>query len=438
MATTGVKNDLRVSEYLEKELNHLNRNADLSTLLSDAGWRNRRGIGADQQVWAKGSDEVFISFNRSFHKGFGTPKWSWREAKDSERVAKHPYKLAVLIIANRLDGSGRPVPEYYEAKAARDILRDNLATQGVDMRSEFRQYHKEIEWLETKGHNFPQKGVDIKNFEAENENQVNLPVDPAFKKQGSSVTLGDLRDFVETKVSLFQYAVYLGFQPKEFKREANIPNDIVYDVKRNANIELIARNHIPGLTKVSDTEYSVKMEGKQHAAVINVSENRFFDPNSGAEGGPLEMLIALNKMEFKEAVKLMARDQGIALPEMNVSAMNVHYVNEKKQSIRIFRDEGTGRYTFYEHDSNKRGSIVDLAQDLMSSGKGVQVNEKTAVSEVVRYALKKMDGDDHQVLASMVEKYKQAREQGKAQSLVADQVQHMVMQNVTGLVPGAF
>jgi len=433
---TGVKNDLRVSEYLENELNHLNRHADLSTLLFDAGWRNRRGIGSDQQVWAKGSEEVVVSFNRSFAKGFGTPKWSWREPKESERVAKLPYKLAVLIIANRLDGSARPVPEYYEAQAARDILRDNLATQGVDLRSVFRQYHKEIEWLESKGHNFPQKGVDIKNFEIENTNNINRSDDIAFKKQDTSVTLKDLRDFVETKVSLFKYAVYLGFQPKEFKREANIPNDIVYDVKRNANIELIARNHIHGLTKVSDTEYSVRMEGKQHAAVINVSENRFFDPNSGAEGGPLEMLIAFNKMEFKEAVKLMAKDQGIALPEMTVSAKNVHYVNEKKHSIRIFRDESTGRYTFYEHDSNKRGSIVDLAQDLMSSGKGVQVNEKTAVSEVVRYALKKMDGDDYEVLTSMVERYKQASQQTKVQSL--EPFQYRVRQNVHGLAPGAF
>jgi hypothetical protein len=400
---TGVKNDLRVSEYLENELNHLNRHADLSTLLFDAGWRNRRGIGSDQQVWAKGSEEVVVSFNRSFAKGFGTPKWSWREPKEPERVEKLPY---------------------------------NLATQGVDLRSVFRQYHKEIEWLESKGHNFPQKGVDIKNFEIENTNNINRSDDIAFKKQDTSVTLKDLRDFVETKVSLFKYAVYLGFQPKEFKREANIPNDIVYDVKRNANIELIARNHIHGLTKVSDTEYSVRMEGKQHAAVINVSENRFFDPNSGAEGGPLEMLIAFNKMEFKEAVKLMAKDQGIALPEMTVSAKNVHYVNEKKHSIRIFRDESTGRYTFYEHDSNKRGSIVDLAQDLMSSGKGVQVNEKTAVSEVVRYALKKMDGDDYEVLTSMVERYKQASQQTKVQSL--EPFQYRVRQNVHGLAPGAF
>jgi hypothetical protein len=79
---------------------------------------------------------------------------------------------------------------------------------------------------------------------------------------------------------------------------------------------------------------------------------------------------------------------------------------------------------------------VDLAQDLMSSGKGVQVNEKTAVSEVVRYALKKMDGDDYEVLTSMVERYKQASQQTKVQSL--EPFQYRVRQNVHGLAPGAF
>jgi hypothetical protein len=348
----------------------------------DNGWKQKDIARKDIEAFVRKGEEVAIKFDTR------QQRWSWRELSKDDTVTKSPYLLGKLMVQN--DNRLNPLTPFQEDDKVRNLLRENLAKGGIDIRKQFNKYIDIIEWLEFKGANFPTaRNVapqQKKSLETEPQKVPEVQATPGSNR---------LTEILLNETSLFKLAYELGYRAKKFENEARIPNEVIQEVRRKSNIATVAKDFLEGVEKVSETLYQAVNPHsgvKFKTLLIDEATNRFEDKKMNLEGDAITLLVAVKGMKFNDAVKSIADSLRIEVPNNKQESKNV-YFSKDDSVLQILRNEETGRYYFIDYEKNLKGTAFDLVKLEMSKEKGFEVTDKSIFKSLVELAAKVLDED---------------------------------------------
>lgn len=115
------------------------------------------------------------------------------------------------------------------------------------------------------------------------------------------------------------------------------PQDIIEDLLSSADIVEVVSSRLGALKKAGNNHLAICPFHQEKTPSFNISQSKNFYHcfGCGVSGNSLNFIMEFDRVDFVEAINILARETGYSLPKENTQAINPHQIDKKNKILSI-------------------------------------------------------------------------------------------------------